>query len=105
MEKGKRNSRFHEALQKIYFPPSPSPQKSSHNSLRFYVDKESETEGSNSLNPIELVVDDEDDFTIKLTRSQRKRIRKKKLKEAASARRTRFIGPKQLPSPAQNVEF
>lgn len=52
-----------------------------------------------------LVVDDEDDFTIKLTRSQRKRIRKKKLKEAASARQTRFIGPKQLPSPAQNVKF
>lgn len=114
MEKGKRNSRFHEALKKIYFPPSPPPQKcekTSQSSLHLYVDKESESEseseskGLNSQNPIELVADDGDDLTKKLTRCQRKRIRKKKLKEAASTQRRRFIGPKQLPSPVQKEEI
>ncbi|XP_072971510.1 uncharacterized protein [Typha angustifolia] len=108
MEKRKREKRrtkFHEALLNLYHPPSPPPINlneeesvptlSEDINLDFdpdgdYVEKECSPSSASDSDPK------------KLTRAQRKRLRKRKLKETAFTRR-KIIGPL-LPSTYQGQE-
>nr|XP_019710046.1 WASH complex subunit 1 [Elaeis guineensis] len=109
-----KRRKFHQALLNLYHPPPPpppppppvtAPQLAEEDSVAMVsgcidldldpedadnVEKESSPSGTGELVPQ------------KLTRAQRKRIRKRKLKEAASVRR-KFVGPL-LPSAYQNLE-
>ncbi|WOK92244.1 hypothetical protein Cni_G00935 [Canna indica] len=109
-----KRKRFHEALLTLYYPPSPprsppprSPQLDKDELLAMVLvcpdmelnldqgDEHNDGSGS-SLAPIDNV------DTTSLTRAQRKRLRKRKLKEAASERR-KLIGPL-LPSSDQDLD-
>ncbi|KAK4584909.1 hypothetical protein RGQ29_022540 [Quercus rubra] len=80
MNREQKRRRFNEALVNMLYPQPPPPPSSC-----------SASDGN----------DDSESGTQKLTRAQRKRLRKKKLKEDAS-RRGKMIGPL-LPSTKENV--
>ncbi|GMJ04005.1 hypothetical protein like AT5G67640 [Hibiscus trionum] len=113
MRREEKRKRFHEAVLKTLYPP-PSPPESeeeeenkqvitSESALNFGLENPDDFEESKSSSP---KTDDEDDGiqaeTQKLSRSQRKRLRKKKLKEHAS-RRGKIIGPLLPPSQCDGV--
>lgn len=104
MQNEERRRKFHESLRNMLYPPPPSPphqerdEEEPVNMLRdcFNVDNISDelgesgssSEGEGECGPQ------------KLTRAQRKRLRKKKIKEGASRRR-KIIGPL-LPTPSDD---
>ncbi|KAK6923942.1 hypothetical protein RJ641_010142 [Dillenia turbinata] len=105
MRRNEKQRQFHEALVRMLYPPPPSPPQNQEvnqqvNDLRERLI----VHGTPSVDDLEdggSSSSGEEDGRCdsnKLTRSQRKRLRKKKLKEA-SAQRRRFIGPL-LPSSA-----
>ncbi|KAI5684431.1 hypothetical protein M9H77_05659 [Catharanthus roseus] len=81
MRRDEKRQRFHEALLQMLYPPptTATPKQDQHESVDTL---------SGGLNLDEFPGDEPK----KLTRAQRKRLRKKKLKEAASTHR-KFIGP------------
>ncbi|KAK8948883.1 hypothetical protein KSP39_PZI004947 [Platanthera zijinensis] len=97
-----RRKKFHDALLKLYHPPSP-PMPESHNSRASpaaeqvpakvaHIDIQSGAADRTE----ELESEGCDSGSEKLTRARRKRIRRRKLKEAFSTRR-KIIGPLYLP--------
>ncbi|CAN6450102.1 unnamed protein product [Victoria cruziana] len=106
-----KRKQFHEALLRQLYPssqrpPSPPPDQSAHQeaeadpSSELLVPLPSEEEGNDGSDPNCTDSDQQEVGGKKLTRSQRKRIKKRKLKEwAALCAKTRFIGPR-LPSDA-----
>ncbi|CAL9116997.1 unnamed protein product [Musa acuminata var. zebrina] len=107
--KGEKRKRFHQALLNLYHPPSrprspppPSPQLTKEELVVMVcgdmapdLDQGDEYDDGSELGCTSDVE------SKKLTRAQRKRIRKRKLKEAASVRR-KIIGPL-LPSSDQDL--
>ncbi|XP_009394288.2 uncharacterized protein LOC103979796 [Musa acuminata AAA Group] len=107
--KGEKRKRFHQALLNFYHPPSPprsppppSPQLTKEElvamvcgDMALDLDQGDEYDDGSELGCTSDVE------SKKLTRAQRKRIRKRKLKEAASVRR-KIIGPL-LPSSDQDL--
>lgn len=99
MKRKEKKERFHDALLHMLYPPPPPPEEVGTKDppgisvkdvdLYSFPDEWKEKRGSPSSSCAD---EGESDGFKKLTRSQRKRIRKKKLKEAASSRR-KIIGP------------
>ncbi|CAA7387696.1 unnamed protein product [Spirodela intermedia] len=100
-EESKR--RFREALSRIYFParppplsPSPAPAPAPPVGID-HSDLPGEGDGSEEKDKEEGLSSESGEQPRRLTRSQRKRLRKRKLKEAApvaaSGRRRKIIGP------------
>lgn len=99
MKREEKRQKFHEGLLRMLYPPPPSPPSQEENddepldileqglNLDQISDELEEDGGSSSSGDQES-----DHGPKKLTRAQRKRIRRKKLKEAAS-RRQNIIGP------------
>ncbi|GMH06351.1 hypothetical protein Nepgr_008191 [Nepenthes gracilis] len=98
MKRLERRRKFHDAIINMLYPPpsSPPPQRevdvptdilSGSHEINSIPDPENLVESRSSQSS-----DDDDRGSVKLTRAQRKRIRKKKLKEAAAHRR-KIIGP------------
>ncbi|KAK8959153.1 hypothetical protein KSP40_PGU003266 [Platanthera guangdongensis] len=98
-----RRKKFHDALLKLYHPPSPPmpeshssqaspaaeeqvPAKAAHIHIQSGADQSEELENEGC-----------DSGSEKLTRARRKRIRRRKLKEEASSTRRKIIGPLYLP--------
>ncbi|KAK6152804.1 hypothetical protein DH2020_012443 [Rehmannia glutinosa] len=83
MKEEEKQRKFHEALLKVHYPPrqplNDLPGEQLENEEGYSMPSSSDDEGENG-------------GTEKLTRAQRKRLRKRKLKEAASRRR-KIIGP------------
>ncbi|OMO56476.1 hypothetical protein CCACVL1_26547 [Corchorus capsularis] len=113
MRREEKRKRFHEAVIKTLYPP-PSPPESeeeeekkpvilSERAVNFDLDENPEDFGESCS----AKSDDEDDGvqgeTLKLSRAQRKRLRKNKLKEDAF-RRGKIIGPLQPVSEAEHDE-
>ncbi|XP_009607431.1 uncharacterized protein [Nicotiana tomentosiformis] len=100
MKKGEKRQKFHEGLLRMLYPPPPSPPPQEENdekplhilgqgiNLDQIPDEVEDDRGSSSSG--DQASDHGPDE--KLTRAQRKRLRRKKLKEAAS-RRQNIIGP------------
>ncbi|XP_074590991.1 uncharacterized protein LOC141846830 [Curcuma longa] len=107
----RKGKRFHQALIKLYLPPSPRRSPPPRlpqipvdelvplvcGDLDSNFDQDVDNDGSESSQALE-----DDLEPKKLTRAQRKRLRKRKLKETASVGR-KIIGPL-LPSNAQYVD-
>ncbi|KAF3621957.1 putative glycosyltransferase 7-like [Capsicum annuum] len=99
MKREEKRQKFHEGLLRMLYPPPPSPPSQEENddeplhlleqrlNLDQIPDELEEDKGSSNDDDVES-----DHGPEKLTRAQRKRIRRKKLKEAAS-RRQNIIGP------------
>ncbi|KAK9285285.1 hypothetical protein L1049_024475 [Liquidambar formosana] len=96
MSREERRRKFHEAILKMLYPPPP-PQENADESMNtsreaFNVESISDA-GDLERSSATSSTDDEGECgPQKLSRAQRKRLRKKKLKEAASCRR-KIIGP------------
>lgn len=101
MKKEEKQHKFHEALLKMLYPPPPSQAQEDEEGklknstdLSYYLPDAGEVE-DNSRNSSSSSSDEnsgEKGGSEKLTRSQRKRLRKRKFKESASRRRE-IIGP------------
>ncbi|KAL8528852.1 hypothetical protein ACS0TY_006347 [Phlomoides rotata] len=95
--KDEKQRKFQEALLKILYPPPPSPPSSQEEeegsdlieALSSLPEEESESESASSSDDCTGEISGTDQ---KLTRAQRKRLRKSKFKEATSHRR-KIIGP------------
>ncbi|MCE3215737.1 hypothetical protein HAX54_003311 [Datura stramonium] len=99
MKRGEKRQRLHEGLLRMLYPPPPSPPSQEENddepfqilgqglNLDQIPGEQEDDRGSTSSDDRES-----DHRPEKLTRAQRKRIRRNKLKEAAS-RRQNIIGP------------
>ncbi|KAI3462673.1 hypothetical protein Pfo_019336 [Paulownia fortunei] len=102
MKEEEKQRKFHEALLKMLYPPPPSPpprqedeeeeEKKLIEPLNDLPEEELENEEGCSLPSSSDDNEGENGGTEKLTRAQRKRLRKSKLKVAASRRR-KIIGP------------
>ncbi|OVA05901.1 hypothetical protein BVC80_1701g44 [Macleaya cordata] len=101
MEKEAKRRKFHEALLNKFYPSPPKQLQPSHQD-------QNDTDEEEEPGDLNLVQDDFDDSSAEsksssdtsqpapqkmLTRAQRKRLRKKKLKEAALRPRNKIIGP------------
>ncbi|KAI3903386.1 hypothetical protein MKW98_032040 [Papaver atlanticum] len=98
-------------LKKLYPSSDEQPNPSKHHQIhlqktdyKYGIEKQvylnMSNEGLDDFEPEEKSASDANDSTseMKLTRAQRKRLRKKKLKETASRPRNKIIGPMLLPS-------
>ncbi|KAL0461862.1 UNVERIFIED_CONTAM: hypothetical protein Slati_0073800 [Sesamum latifolium] len=101
MGEDEKQRKFHQALLQMLYPPPPSPpppqdeEEEEKNLIETLIDlpgEELENEEGCSLSSSSDDSEGENGGSGKLTRAQRKRLRKKKLKEAASQRR-KIIGP------------
>ncbi|CDP02621.1 unnamed protein product [Coffea canephora] len=106
MKRGDKRQKFHEALLQMLYPPPPAPREDNQDSVDTFTrnpnsdcvpDDLDEDRGSTASTDAD---EGEENGPKKLTRAQRKRLRKKKLKEAASRRR-KIIGPL-LPDTSEN---
>ncbi|WOH10203.1 hypothetical protein DCAR_0729668 [Daucus carota subsp. sativus] len=90
MNKEEKKRKFHDSLLKMLYPPSPprEPHQSPHHSTSTHDFDDDVTNLSSSSSDGDGDVGGQQ----KLTRAQRKRLRKKKLRQAASQRRP-IIGP------------
>ncbi|KAI3704614.1 hypothetical protein L1987_74839 [Smallanthus sonchifolius] len=107
MKRKERQQKFHDSLlNMLYAPPLPPPHHNQFDDQTLNFAREIVNSDSHHINTDELEEEDETNLSAsseeqgelgfqKLTRAQRKRLRKQKLKEAASRRR-QIIGP-QLP--------
>ncbi|XP_077217036.1 uncharacterized protein LOC143851469 [Tasmannia lanceolata] len=108
MEKEQKRQKFHEALMKIFSPPQTPQlnQKEVEDEPPVFVRDDFNEDSIPDADDLEKgnSSSDTNEFALpqKLTRAQRKRVRRKKLKEAASCRR-KIIGPL-LPSPCENLD-
>ncbi|KAJ8627654.1 hypothetical protein MRB53_020961 [Persea americana] len=108
MKTGEKQQKFHEAFMKIFFPPQPiqqTPQQQVEDEPVVFVREGSDANSGSDYDNVEernALADASDCMSDKLTRSQRKRIRRRKLKEAASRRR-KIIGPL-LPSTDEDTK-
>ncbi|KAL3526904.1 hypothetical protein ACH5RR_011560 [Cinchona calisaya] len=99
MMRGNKKQKFHEALLHMLYPPPPpkdeddqEPTGTLNQSLNLsQIPDELDEDGGKSTSSSDAD-GEEGDGPKKLTRAQRKRLRRKKLKEAAS-RRSKIIGP------------
>ncbi|GAA0160302.1 hypothetical protein LIER_16885 [Lithospermum erythrorhizon] len=96
MKTEEKQKKFHDALLNMLYPPPPSSHKKE--PTQNHIDLSNSAINANELEDEEKSSSSDDDEgdkecgMEKMTRSQRKRVRKKKLKEAKSQRR-KIIGP------------
>ncbi|KAL8117810.1 uncharacterized protein LOC141661380 [Apium graveolens] len=90
MNKEEKRRKFHDSLLKMLYPPPPPPQE--HHQTPPNISSNDFTEDSVVDDQDKLSSSSSDDEQQKLTRAQRKRLRKNKLRLAASQRRP-IIGP------------
>ncbi|OMP01810.1 hypothetical protein COLO4_11595 [Corchorus olitorius] len=114
MRREEKRKRFHEAVIKTLYP-TPSPPESeeeeekkpvilSERAVNFDLDENPEDFGERSPAKSDDEDDGAQDETLKLSRAQRKRLRKKKLKEDAFRRGKKMIGPSKPLSEAEHDE-
>ncbi|XP_011628031.1 uncharacterized protein LOC18446953 isoform X1 [Amborella trichopoda] len=100
--KREKLSKFHESLLKQLYPPSLPQVVSEPVGPHVQALRESSPAGTADSDESESLSENYESGPQKLTRAQRKRLKKRKLKEAASSLRRRFIGPT-LPSNCEHT--
>ncbi|KAL3844682.1 hypothetical protein ACJIZ3_002085 [Penstemon smallii] len=97
MKEEKKQKKFHDALLKMLYPPQEEKEEEEEHTNKlieplYHLPEDLEIEENNESSSCSKEREDGDLVSEKPTRAQRKRLRKKKLKEAASQRR-KIIGP------------
>ncbi|CAH1437386.1 unnamed protein product [Lactuca virosa] len=115
MKRKERQRKFHDSLiNMLYTPPSPPPPENKYDQQSLDLAREIANSDHHRINTDELEREAEMDLSAsseeddelgseKLTRAQRKRLRRKKLKEAASHRR-QIIGPELPPTGDDQID-